>query len=132
MNCHSQVWADSPFLEPVRASFREDKPIPWRRVYDLPDFVYFDHSIHVKKGVACVVCHGRVDQMPLIWQQTTLLMEWCLECHRQPARFIRPQQEVFTMRSLSPGEQATIGPQLVRSYHIDSPQKLTNCSVCHR
>jgi hypothetical protein len=132
MNCHSQVWADSPFLEPVRASFRDNKPIHWRRVNDLPDFVYFDHSIHVKKGVACVVCHGRVDQMPLMWQQNTLLMEWCLDCHRQPSRYIGPREEVFTMRIASAAEQQSRGPALMREYHVEPPSKLTNCSVCHR
>jgi hypothetical protein len=108
MNCHAQVWADSPYLEPVRASFRDNKPIHWQRVYDLPDFVYFDHSIHVRTGVECSTCHGQVQQMPLMRQESTLLMEWCLDCHRQPARYVR----------------------LTRP--VDSPAKLTNCSVCHR
>jgi hypothetical protein len=112
MNCHSQVWADSPMLEPVRASFREDKPIEWYRVYDLPDFVYFDHSIHVKKGVKCANCHGSVERMPLMARANTLFMEWCLECHRHP--------------------EAQIGADVVRSNHIDPARKLTNCSICHR
>jgi hypothetical protein len=108
MNCHSQVWADSPMLEPVRASFRDNRPIHWTRVNDLPDFVYFDHSIHVKRGVACQTCHGNVDEMPLMWRNETLHMEWCLDCHRDPAPYIRAGEKV------------------------DPPRKLTNCSVCHR
>src|SRR5262245_47040068 len=95
MNCHSQIWADSPTLEPVRASFRTDQPIVWNRVHDLPDFVYFDHSAHVNRGVGCTTCHGRVDRMPLVYQESSLLMEWCLACHRQPERFVRPQDKVF-------------------------------------
>jgi hypothetical protein len=84
INCHSQIWSTSPYLEPVRASFREDKPLQWIRVHDLPDFVYFNHSIHVKKGVGCETCHGRVDRMPLMLQKSSLQMEWCLDCHRDP------------------------------------------------
>src|SRR5882762_2999747 len=89
MNCHSQVWADSPTLEPVRASFREDRSLEWTRVNNLPDFVYFDHSIHVRRGVSCTTCHGPVDQMPMTWRENTLFMEWCLECHRHPERFVQ-------------------------------------------
>jgi hypothetical protein len=97
MNCHSQIYADSPYLEPVRASFRDNKPIEWTRVNDLPDFVYFNHSIHVNKGVGCSTCHGRVDQMALTYQYAPLQMEWCLECHRAPERFLRPRDKVFDM-----------------------------------
>ena len=97
MNCHKQIWADSPYLEPVRASFRTGKPIEWIRVHDLPDYAYFNHSIHVKKGVGCSTCHGRVDDMPIIYQASTLQMEWCLECHRAPERFLRPVEEIFNM-----------------------------------
>src|SRR4051794_1663680 len=95
MNCHSQIWAGSPLLEPVRESYRTGKPVEWSRAPRLADFVYFDHSIHVKKGVGCVTCHGRVDHMPLMRQHGTLLMEWCLDCHRQPEQFLRPRGEVF-------------------------------------
>ena len=90
MNCHKQIWADSPYLEPVRASFRTGKPIEWIRVHDLPDYAYFNHSIHVKKGVGCSTCHGRIDEMPILFQTKSLQMEWCLECHRAPERFVRP------------------------------------------
>jgi hypothetical protein len=129
MTCHAQIWATSPMLEPVRASFRSDRPIVWTRVNDLPDFVYFNHSIHVKKGVGCVTCHGRVDQMPLMWQEASLQMEWCLECHRAPERFVRPRQYVFSTDWQPPTYQVALGEQLVREYHIASR---TSCSVCHR
>lgn len=129
MNCHSQLWVDSPILEPVRASLREDRSLHWTRVHDLPDFVYFNHSIHVKKGVGCETCHGRVDQMPLMYQQNSLQMEWCIGCHRAPEQFVRPREEVFTMGYRPPVAQEVLGPQLVREYAI---QSLTSCSTCHR
>jgi hypothetical protein len=129
INCHSQIWSTSPYLEPVRASFRDDKPLQWTRVHDLPDFVYFNHSIHVKKGMGCETCHGRVDNMPLMRQQSSLQMEWCLDCHRNPEQYVRPRSEVFTMGYVPAVAQAELGPQLVAEYKINS---LTNCSVCHR
>jgi hypothetical protein len=129
MTCHAQIWADSPMLEPVRESFRTGQAIAWTRVHDVPDFVYFDHSIHVKKGIGCVTCHGRVDQMPLMWQEHSLQMEWCLGCHRAPERFVRPRSQVFTMDWEPPSYQRALGQQLVQEYHI---QRLTSCSVCHR
>ena len=129
INCHSQIWSTSPYLEPVRSSFRDDKPLQWLRVHDLPDFVYFNHSIHIKKGMGCEACHGRVDKMPLMRQQNTLQMEWCLNCHRNPEQFVRPRSEVFTMGYVPAVDQRELGPQLVAEYKI---QSLTNCSVCHR
>jgi len=129
MNCHSQIWSQSPYLEPVRASFRDEKPLQWVRVNDLPDFVYFNHSIHVKKGVGCATCHGRVDRMPLMYQEASLQMEWCLECHRQPERFVRPREAVFRMDYAAPADQLELGRRLVKEYRI---QRLTSCSVCHR
>lgn len=96
MGCHSQIWRESSMLEPVRESFRTGKPLEWTRVHDLPDFVYFDHSIHVAKGVACESCHGRVDKMPLMHKAFSLHMEWCLDCHRNPEKHIRPREDVFT------------------------------------
>ena len=132
INCHSQIWSTSPYLEPVRASFREDKPLNWVRVHDLPDFVYFNHSIHVTKGVGCETCHGRVDHMPLMLQKQSLQMEWCLDCHRDPARYVRPRDQVTTMGYVPAVAQAELGPQLVREYKIADPEHLTNCSVCHR
>ncbi|HXH12929.1 MAG TPA: cytochrome c3 family protein [Alphaproteobacteria bacterium] len=131
MNCHSQIWADSPMLAPVRESFRTNRAIPWARVHNLPGFVYFDHSIHVQKGVGCVTCHGRVDQMPLMWQAQSLLMEWCLECHRQPERFLRPREYVFSMDWQPSEDQMILGQRLVKEYHVNQ-DILTSCSVCHR
>jgi Cytochrome c7 and related cytochrome c len=129
MNCHSQIWADSPMLEPVRASFKTGKPIEWTRVHDLPEFVYFNHSIHVNKGVGCTTCHGQVDRMPLMWQENSLQMEWCLDCHRNPERYVRPREAVFRVDYAPPANQAELGARLVAEYQI---QKLTSCSVCHR
>ena len=129
MTCHTQIWAESPMLEPVRSSLRTGQALRWTRVYDLPDFVYFDHSIHVKKGVGCVTCHGQVDAMPLMWQTHSLHMEWCLECHRAPERFVRPRSQVFNMTWEPPPVRGNMGQQLVQEYHIE---KLTNCSICHR
>src|ERR671916_1662825 len=97
MNCHSQIWADSPYLEPVRESYRTGKPIEWTRVHDLPDYVYFNHSIHVNKGVGCSTCHGNVSEMPLMYQASSLQMEWCLTCHRNPESYVREQQDIFKM-----------------------------------
>ncbi|MCS6817063.1 MAG: cytochrome c family protein [Blastocatellia bacterium] len=132
MTCHSQIHATSPMLEPVRESWRTNRPIPWTKVYDLPDFVYFDHSIHVKKGVACVTCHGPVDEMPLVWKASTLHMEWCLECHRKPELYVRPREYVFRTDWVPSEDQRELGRRLVREYRIDRPEKLTDCSVCHR
>jgi ferredoxin len=120
MNCHSQIWANAPILEPVRASFRDNTPLRWTRVHDLPDFVYFNHSIHVNKGVGCATCHGRVDQMPLMYQQASLQMIWCLDCHRDPARFVRPREEVYNMAWERPANDPGLGARLVLEYKIAS------------
>src|SRR5215467_156886 len=87
MTCHSQIWANASVLEPVRASFQTGQSLQWTRVHDLPDYVYFNHSIHVNKGIGCSTCHGRVDQMPLTWKVNTLFMQWCIECHRAPQNY---------------------------------------------
>jgi hypothetical protein len=129
MNCHSQIFSNSPFLEPVRQSFQSGASIRWTRVHDLPDFVYFNHSIHVHKGVGCTTCHGPVDRMPLMWQEQSLQMEWCLECHRSPERFVRPRDAVFSVDYVPPDDQMALGKRLVAEYRI---QKLTSCSTCHR
>jgi hypothetical protein len=129
MNCHSQIFSASPYLEPVRQSFRSDRPIQWTRVHDLPDFVYFNHGIHVNKGVGCTTCHGQVDRMPLMWQEQSLQMEWCLDCHRNPERYVRPREAVFRVDYVPPSNQIELGTRLVAAYHI---QKLTSCSTCHR
>jgi cytochrome c7-like protein len=128
MNCHALIWNDSPKLEPVRASFRTGKPLAWTRVHDVPDFVQFNHSIHVNKGVGCASCHGRVDQMPQTWRAHSLYMEWCLDCHRHPEKHVRPRDEVFNMAWKPPADAPDLGKTLVDRYHVG---KLTNCSVCH-
>jgi Cytochrome c7 and related cytochrome c len=128
MNCHRQIWNDSPMLEPVRESYRTDQPIEWTRVYDLPDYVYFNHSIHVAKGFGCVTCHGRVDQMPLLYRANTLQMEWCLSCHRDPAKFVRPKEQIYNM-TWKAEDQATLGRELTSEYELRS---LITCSTCHR
>jgi hypothetical protein len=131
MNCHSQIWTNSPMLEPVRESYRTGQPLRWTRVHNLAEFAYFNHSIHVNKGVGCATCHGPVDQMPLIAQQESLLMEWCLDCHRNPEQYLRPREEVFNMAWAAPANQSELGMELVRKYNIRTEQ-LTDCSVCHR
>ena len=129
MNCHSQIWSTSQFLEPVRASFRDDRSLRWLRVHDLPDFVYFNHSVHVKKGVGCETCHGRVDEMPLMLKENSLQMEWCLECHRNPARYVRPPSEIFNVTWEPPADQLQKGAEIVKQYGI---RPSTSCSTCHR
>jgi hypothetical protein len=134
MNCHSQIWVNAPILEPVRASFRNDTPLSWNRVYDLPNFVYFNHQIHIKQGVGCNVCHGQVDKMPLMYQATSLLMEFCINCHRAPEKYIRPRSEVFNMNYQVPEgtTQLELGMKLKQEYKIANAAHMTSCSVCHR
>jgi hypothetical protein len=155
MNCHKQIWTNAELLEPVRASYRDNVPIQWTRVHDLPDFVYFNHSVHVAKGIGCVTCHGQVDRMPLMFQQASLQMQWCVDCHRNPGRNVRPRDQVFNLNwdpanpedfkrtgQPLPPEAATdkewkpsaadvqaLRARLVKEYNV---QSLTNCSTCHR
>jgi len=131
MTCHSQIWTNAQILQPVRDSWAKSEPIRWTRVNDLPDYVYFNHSIHIAKGVGCVTCHGQVDQMPLMYQAKSLQMEWCLQCHREPEQFLRPRDQVFNMKYQAPADQLALGKQLVDTYHIHKEQ-LTNCAICHR
>jgi hypothetical protein len=133
MTCHSQVWTEAPMLEPVRQSWDTGQPLTWTRVNDLPDFVYFNHSIHVNKGIGCVTCHGRVDDMPLVSKAYPLHMQWCINCHEYPEKYVRPKDQVFSMtwRPSSDEPQSILGPRLVQEYGIRKEQ-LTNCSVCHR
>jgi hypothetical protein len=131
MTCHSQIWTNAQLLQPVRDSWNNDKPLEWTRVHDLPDYVYFDHSIHVAKGIGCSSCHGRVDQMPLTFQAASLQMEWCLACHREPEKHIRPKDQIFNMKYEHPSNQKELGQKLVEDYHVNKKQ-LTNCAVCHR
>lgn len=132
MNCHSQIWVGSAMLEPVRESYRTNRALHWNRVYNVPGFVYFDHSIHVHKGVGCSSCHGRVDEMPFTYQVPSLLMEWCLDCHRNPERQIRPRAEVFNMKYEPPADQVSLGLDLCQQYQVKDARTLTSCSVCHR
>lgn len=132
MNCHSQIWVGSQMLAPVRESYASNKPLTWHRVYNLPGFVYFDHSIHVQKGVGCSSCHGRIDKMPFTYQVPSLLMEWCLDCHRDPEMRVRPRDEVFNMQYEPPANQRELGRKLVKEYDIQDSRFLTSCTVCHR
>ena len=145
MNCHSQIWTKAPMLEPVRESFRTDKSLVWTRVNDLPDFVYFDHSIHINKGVGCNTCHGPVDRMPLMYNYASLQMEWCLNCHRAPEKNLRPRDQVFNMRYEQPTaekpvvmdsqtftDQDSLGLYLVKKYKLRGERDITSCSTCHR
>ena len=145
MNCHSQIWTNAPMLEPVRESFRSGKSLVWNRVNDLPDFVYFDHSIHINKGVGCNTCHGPVDRIPLMYNYASLQMEWCIECHRAPEKNLRPREQVFNMRYQQPTkdlpvaddgnsytDQLSLGKHLVDKYHLRSVMDITSCSTCHR
>jgi hypothetical protein len=145
MTCRSQILNDQPMFNPVNESWNDDTPMEWTRVSDLPDFVYFDHSVHVKQGIGCSTCHGPVDEMTLTWKAETFHMSWCIRCHRAPEKFIRPRSEVFNMawdkdstklgwNSENPDEawnQAVHGPELVKAHNIQVEQ-LRNCSICHR
>lgn len=129
MTCHTEIWSEATMLEPVHASFRDDESIAWTRVHDLPDFTYFDHSIHVAQGIGCQSCHGDVGDMPLMWQEHPLTMAWCLACHRAPEQFVRPREAVFELEYQPELPQEVLGPELVERYGIESR---TECSSCHR
>jgi hypothetical protein len=147
MNCHALLWTNAAMLEPVRYSFRSGQSIQWTRVHDLPDFVYFDHSIHINKGVGCASCHGPVNEMPLMYAENSLQMEWCLNCHREPEKFLRPKEEVFNMTYHQPDgtpehavttggqtfrTQEELGAELRKRYHLRTTHDITSCSTCHR
>ena len=129
MTCHSQIWSSAAMLEPVRVSYRDSKPISWTRVNAEPDFVYFNHSIHVAKGVGCTTCHGPVAQMNITWRAESLYMRWCLDCHNAPENYLRPRSEVFNAYYQPPKDQAALGERLMKEYNV---QKLTACTTCHR
>ncbi len=129
MNCHAKVRADSPKLLPVRESYATGMPIPWVRVHDLPDYVYFNHSAHVRRGVGCVECHGRVDTMEVVTQVHRLSMGWCLDCHRDPDRHLRPPEAVTKMDWVAPEDPAVYGRRLREANHINPS---TDCWTCHR
>jgi hypothetical protein len=132
MNCHSVLFNTSAYLEPVRESYRSDTSIAWVKIHRLADFVYFNHSIHVNKGVGCSTCHGQINQMPLVFQANTLLMQWCVECHRNPEQVLRPKDQVFNMDWKAPDNQAEAGAELRKLYNIRTTVELTSCSTCHR
>jgi len=149
MNCHAQIWTNAAYLEPVRESFRTGKSIEWTRVNQLPNFVYFNHSIHINKGVGCVTCHGPIDKMPLVYQWASLQMEFCLECHRAPEKYLRPREQVFNMRYEQPSttppfqhevafngekyhDQIDLGTAIKKQYKVRSVADITSCSTCHR
>jgi hypothetical protein len=154
MNCHRQIWTNAELLEPIRASYRDNVPVQWTRVHDLPDFVYFNHSVHIAKGIGCESCHGKVNRMPLMLQNASLQMQWCLDCHRNPAKNVRPREEVFNLdwdptdrasfvKYMQPPAGAASNPhwepgaadvarlqaKLAKEYDLHS---LTSCSTCHR
>ena len=130
MTCHSQIWTNAPMLAPVRQSLADNKPLRWNRVYTLPDYVYFDHSIHVAKGVGCTECHGPIGDMPLTRRATDLTMRWCLDCHRNPAPRLRPPDKVFDPHWRRTADTPS-GAQLLAAYRIH-PNTLSDCTVCHR
>lgn len=133
MNCHSMIFSEAPILEPVRESWKSGESLQWNRVHDLPQFVYFNHSIHVNKGIGCSTCHGRVDEMPLMRKANTLYMGWCLDCHRAPEKFIREKDKVFDMAWQAPADQAARGAELVKEYQVDTDHyRMLNCTLCHR
>ncbi len=131
MTCHSEIWKASPMLEPVRSSYQTDISIQWQRVHLLPDYVYFNHSIHISKGIGCSTCHGKVDTMPLTWREKTLRMSWCLDCHRAPEKYVRPRDQLFNMEWEAPDGQLQQGAKLVREYGI-ATKRMTDCYTCHR
>ena len=145
IDCHAQIWTNAAYLEPVRESFRTGRSLEWTRVNQLPNYVYFNHSIHVNKGVGCNTCHGPVDQMPLMYQYASLQMEFCLDCHRAPEKYLRPREQVFNMRYEQPStgepvmvkgtaysDQETLGNALKQEYKVRSVNDITSCNTCHR
>ena len=130
MTCHSQIWKNAPMLEPVRQSYAENRPIEWNKVNEMPGYVYFNHSIHVNKGVGCSSCHGRVDEMPITWKATDMTMSWCLACHRNPASNLRPISQVYQMDWTTP-KDPHVGQALFATRNIQKDH-LTDCSACHR
>ena len=129
MTCHSQIWNNVAATQAIRDSWASGQSIPWTRVHNLPDFVYFNHSIHINKGIGCSACHGDVSAMPLIYKVNTLNMNWCINCHRNPEKYVRPRDQVFNMAYEAPANQEELGRKLVQENHI---QSLTDCYTCHR
>ncbi len=132
MTCHSQIWTSSPMLEPVRASLANDQPLEWARVNKLPSYVYYNHSIHITKGIGCSSCHGAMDTMQLTYRANSFRMEFCLNCHRNPENYIRTSDQIWNMEWTPPANQKQLGEQLVKENHILGPNALSDCSICHR
>jgi hypothetical protein len=132
MTCHSQIWDKAPMLAPVRDSLATETPLDWQRVNQLPEYVYFNHSIHVTKGIGCSSCHGPVAEMQLTWRAQPFTMAFCLDCHRNPQDRLRPADQVWNMEWSAPADQDRVGRSLMAAYHIVSAARLTDCSTCHR
>jgi len=132
MNCHSVLFNNVGYLETIRESYRTDESIHWVKVHRLADYVYFNHSIHVNKGIGCSTCHGSVNQMPLMFQESPLNMNWCLDCHRNPQANLRPKDQIFNMDWKAPANQEEAGRQLATEYKLRTTAELTSCSTCHR
>lgn len=131
MNCHSQVLTDSPALALVRESYESGEPIPWVRIHKTPDYVYFNHAVHVNRGISCVECHGKVNEMDIVHHEKSFTMLFCLECHRNPEQAVRPLEHVYDLnwKATSPEEQATMGAKFVHDWRVNPPQ---TCNGCHR
>lgn len=132
MSCHSKIWVNSPMLQPVRASYASGKSLEWLRVNALPDFVYFNHSIHINKGIGCTTCHGPMGDMPITYRANTLYMSWCTNCHKHPEKYVRPRSEVFSATYQPPANQEELGLKLMKEYKIKNAALITDCYTCHR
>lgn len=136
MNCHASIKADSPLLQPVRDSYANGTAISWKKVHDLPDYAYFNHAAHVNKGVGCASCHGRIDKMDVVRQESNLSMAWCLECHRAPEKHLRPLDQITNMNwdpfAATGKTQIQLGQELKKQYGIQNTDAMTSCSTCHR
>ncbi len=132
MNCHSVLFNNVGYLEPVRESYRTEQSIQWVKVHRLADYVYFNHSIHINKGIGCSSCHGAINEMPLVFQASPLTMQWCLDCHRNPQPNLRPKEEIFNMNWTAPPDQEEVGKKLAADYKLRTTTELTSCSTCHR
>ena len=132
MNCHSVLFNNVGYLEIIRESYRTDESIHWVKVHRLADYVYFNHSIHINKGIGCSSCHGPINQMPLVFQAAPLNMNFCLECHRNPQANLRPKDQIFNMDWKAPANQEELGQELAAMYKLRTTAELTNCSTCHR
>lgn len=131
MNCHNQVKTDSPLLAPIRESYDSGMPVNWVRIHDTPDYVYFNHTVHINRGVSCVECHGKINEMPVVFQSKSLTMQFCLDCHRKPELKVRPLDKVFDLnwKAESPKAQLEMGKKFVHDWKINPP---VSCSGCHR